>query len=166
MPSPIQILIVDDEIRYLETLAQRLDLRGFSVITAAGGHEALDRARGCEVDIALIDLQMPRMHGEELLGRLKEEHPLMEVVILTGHGSAASRDRCDEAGSYCYLDKPCETDQLVEVLRQAYEKRVLKRLDIERAELQRLLRASAGESSLHVILRMRELEEEILRRQG
>ena len=166
MATTIEILLVDDETRFLETLAGRLSLRGFNVFTATSGTEALEKARGSSLDLALVDLKMPGMDGEELLRKLKREHPLMEVVILTGHGSMRSRERCEDAGSYEYLQKPCETGELVAVLRAAFEKRMLRRLKICRDELVRLMDTTAGEASFQAILRLKDLEEELLRRKG
>ena len=104
MSTRIQILLVDDEVRFLQTLAERLTIRDFDVVTATNGFEALEKARGYTLDLAIVDLKMPGMDGEELLVKLKQEHPLVEVVILTGHGSAASMKRCEKVGSYSYLN--------------------------------------------------------------
>jgi len=166
MATTIEILLVDDEVRFLATLAERLSLRRFDVITATNGLEALEKARGANLDLALVDLKMPGMDGEELLGKLKQEHPLMEVVILTGHGSEESKARCEDAGSYEYLQKPCETEELVAVLRAAFEKRMMRRLEMRRDELERLMEVSVGETSFQAILRLKEIEEELLRRKG
>lgn len=162
MRGRIKILTVDDEVRFLEALAQSLSVRYFDVLTATNGYQALEMARGHCLDLALVDLKMPGMDGEELLARLKEEHPYVEVVILTGHGSADSEARCHEIGSYCYLQKPCKTHELVEVLREAFQKRVTRRLKIEREELATMIQGAAGESALKAILRLKEIEEELL----
>ena len=159
---PIQILVVDDEVRFLKTIAQRLSLRQFDVITATNGYDALDTARGRSLDLALVDLKMPGMDGEELLRKLKEEHPLMEVVILTGHGSTTSEQTCEEAGSYSYLHKPCETDALIAVLREAFEKRVMRRLKIARDKLDKLVEQSTRKSPLEVLRLLKDVEEEVL----
>ena len=165
MTTTIQILMVDDEVRFLNTLAGRLKIRNFEVVTATNGFDALEKARGYQLDIALIDLKMPGMDGEELLGRLKQEHPLMEVIVLTGHGSELSKKNCEEVGSYSYLHKPCETEDLVAVLRGAFEKRMMRRLNLERDELEFLIQRLVGESSFLAILQLKELEEKLLKRQ-
>jgi DNA-binding NtrC family response regulator len=162
---PIQILIVDDEVRFLRTISQRFSLRQFDVVTATNGYDALEVARDRNLDLALVDLKMPGMDGEELLRKLKAEHPLMEVVILTGHGSTASEKTCEEAGSYSYLHKPCETEELIAVLREAFEKRVMRRLEIERDRLETLIQQSTCKSSLEVIQRLKEIEEEVLKKE-
>lgn len=69
-----------------------------------------------------VDLKMPGMTGEKLLQALKEEHPLIEVIILTGHGTIDSAAQCTRDGAYSYLQKPCELDQILETLVAAYKK--------------------------------------------
>jgi len=128
MLDNIQLLIVDDEVRFLQTLKERLQLRGFDVTAVTNGTLAIEAARNTRFDLALLDLKMPGMNGEEVLRILKEEHPLMEVIILTGHGSVESAVDCTKAGSHSYLQKPCETEELLEMLKDAYHKRVQRKL--------------------------------------
>ncbi len=123
MAAKIRLIVVDDEVRFLRTLTQRLSLRDFDVTSATSGQEAVQKARSQQFDLALVDLKMPGMTGEELLQVLKKEHPFIEVVILTGHGSIESAVQCTSAGSYNYLQKPCETNELMEVLKNAFQSR-------------------------------------------
>ena len=166
MTQTIQILLVDDEVRFLNTLAERLQIRDFEVVTATNGFDALEKARGFQLDLALIDLKMPGMDGEALLKELKKEHPLVEVIILTGHGSERSKEACKAAGSFSYLQKPCETRELVAVLREAFERRMLRRLKMERRHLDLLIQRSVGESSFQAIIRLKEIEEKLLERRS
>lgn len=154
----IKLLIVDDEVRFLETLSQRLTMRDFDVTPASSGDEAVRLAREREFDLALVDLKMPGMTGEEVLMTLKKEHRLMEVVILTGHGSVASAVECLQQGSYRYLQKPCETDELMEVLKQAYRIRVQKKLKIDSAKLDGLLGVALGGTALEILRKLKELD--------
>ena len=158
MSDNIRLLIVDDEVRFLQTLKERLQMRGFDVTAATSGTQAVEAARGTRFDLVLLDLKMPGMDGEEVLRILKEEHPLMEVIILTGHGSIQSAVDCTRAGSYSYLQKPCETDELLEVLKDAYHKRVQRQLDLDKEKVDELLRIAIGESPLGILRRLRELE--------
>ena len=158
MDRKIRLLIVDDEERFLRTLARRLTLRDFEVATVTSGAEALEMAGRREFDLALVDLKMPGMAGDEVLNRLKEAHPLMEVIVLTGHGSVESAVSCTQAGSYGYLQKPCETEELLEVLRGAYQKLVQRRLDLSEERMARLTRGWAQESALGILRRLRDLE--------
>ena len=120
----INLLIVDDEEQFSEAMKKRLEVRGFNVLCVNRGDKAIEAARQQTVDIALVDLKMPGISGEETLEALKKEHEWMEVVILTGHGSIDSAVECTRSGAYSYLQKPCELDHLLEVLKDAYKKRV------------------------------------------
>jgi len=158
MSDNIKILIVDDEVRFLSTLKQRLELRGFDVVAVTNGSSAIEAARAASFDVALVDLKMPGLDGEEVLRVLRAEHPLLEVVILTGHGSIESAVSCTQAGSYNYLQKPCETDELLGVLKDAYRRRVQRRLGIEGREIERLLALAQSAGPLEVLRKLRELD--------
>jgi DNA-binding NtrC family response regulator len=159
MAEKIKLLIVDDEVRFLETLSKRLSIRDFDVTPVTNGTEALETARKQRFDLALVDLKMPGMTGEQLLEALKTEHPDIEVVILTGHGSIDSAVHCTQAGSYSYLQKPCETEELLSVLRDAYSKRVQRRLEIDAARMEEMLNMAVGESPLAVLRRLKEMDQ-------
>ena len=122
MAEKIKIMIVDDEERLLQTLAQRLRLRDFEVQTFNNGQDALAAARREEFDLALVDLKMPGLSGEQVLGLLKEEHPLLEVIILTGHGSVESGIQGMNLGAFDYAMKPIQISELQEKLSPISEK--------------------------------------------
>ncbi len=159
MPDKIKLMIVDDEERFLQTLSQRLRLRNFDVSPFNNGQDALNAAHGEDFDLALIDLKMPGMTGEQLLELLKKEHPLTEVVILTGHGSIASAVQCTQVGSYNYLQKPCETEELLEVLASAYQRHVQRKLRIDQEKMKSMLDLSLGESPLGILRKLKEIKE-------
>jgi DNA-binding NtrC family response regulator len=158
MADKIKLLVVDDEVRFLNTLTQRLSLRDFDVTPATSGQEAIDIAREREFDLALVDLKMPGIPGEQVLEVLKQEHPFIEVIILTGHGSVDSAVHCTQAGSYSYLQKPCETEQLLEVLKEAYQRRVERLFQNDQQKLEELQRIATGQSPLAILKRLKELE--------
>ena len=158
--SKIRLLVVDDEVRFLKTLTQRLSLRDFDVTPVTSGQEAIERARAQEYDLALVDLKMPGMSGEELLEKLKEQHPFVEVVILTGHASIDSAVQCTHAGSYSYLQKPCETDELLEVLKEAYKRRMERLLEHDQEKMAELQRIAVGESPMAILKRLKQLDAE------
>lgn len=160
MSKKIKLLIVDDEDRFLQTLSKRLSMRDFDVTAVSEGTKAIELAREERFDLALVDLKMPGMSGEQVLEALKQEHPDIEVVILTGHGSIDSAVRCTQGGSYSYLQKPCETDELLNVLREAYTKRVQRRLELDEARMEEMLAAAVNESPLAVLRRLKEIDEE------
>ena len=157
MSDEIRLLIVDDEVRFLQTLKKRLELRGFDVIAVADGKQAIRAALSTTFDLALVDLKMPGMDGEEVLKILKRGDPLIEVIILTGHGSVESAVDCTRAGSHSYLQKPCETDRLLMVLKDAYHKRIQRKLQLDKEKVDEMLDIATGESPLGVLRRLREL---------
>jgi len=158
MAEKIRLLIVDDEVRFLKTLASRLELRDFDVTTADNGKLALDLAQNQTFDLAILDLKMPGLSGEDVLEVLKKDHPFVEVVILTGHGSIDSAVQCTQAGSYRYLSKPCETDQLLQVLKDAYQRRVERKMKMDTERLEELMKSVEGESPLGILRKLREIE--------
>jgi len=114
-----RLLLVDDEVGYLEVLAKRLIHRGFSVTTASSGEEAIRALRKWEFDLAVVDLKMEDMDGIEVLKVLKKMDPALQVIILTGHGSErAARDGIVH-GAFDYLIKPIGLDPLIERIRAA-----------------------------------------------
>ena len=127
MPDPIRVLVVDDEEQFLKTVSKILERRGFAVTAVSTGEQALEAARKEAFPVALVDLKMPGMDGEQVLEALKREHPEMEVIILTGHGSIDSAIRSTELDVYSYLQKPAELDTLLYVIKGAYAQSVRKR---------------------------------------
>jgi len=78
----IRVLLVDDEEEFVETLAQRLEVREFDVTTALNGANALERLEDKEIDLVILDLQMPGEDGIAVLRKIKELKPLIEVIML------------------------------------------------------------------------------------
>ncbi len=158
MTDNIKLLVVDDEERFLQTLTKRLSMRGFDVTPVNRGADAVKVADQQSFDLALVDLKMPGMSGEEVLEAIKEKHPDMEVVILTGHGSIDSAVECTKLGSYTYLQKPCETEELLQVLKDAYHKRVQRKLQLNEDKVNEMLNLAQGESALGILRKLRDLE--------
>lgn len=159
MEMEIKLLIVDDETRFLQAIAQRLSKRGFDVRTAENGEEAIALARAEKFDIALLDLRMPGMDGGEVLRVLKEEHDFLEAIILTGHGSLESAVELTKLGAFSYLPKPYELDKLIEVLKEAYQTRLEKKFASDQARLKEIMDLAEGESALGILRRLRELDD-------
>ena len=119
-------LVVDDEVQFVETLVKRLDKRGVKVNSAHSGQEALDILAGSgatRTDVVILDVKMPGMDGLETLAAIKEEHPLIEVIMLTGHATVESAIEGMKHGAYDYLMKPCDLDLLMEKLSEAAAKK-------------------------------------------
>ena len=150
---------MDDEERFLKTLTQRLGLRDFDVTSASNGQTAIESAEQQQFDLALVDLKMPGMRGERVLELLKKKDPHIEVVILTGHGSIDSAVECTKLGCFGYLQKPCETEELLKVLKEAYQRRVQNKLKLDEEKMNQLLNVATGESPLGILRKLRDLEE-------
>ncbi len=154
----INLLIVDDEEQFLNSIKRRLEVRDFNVIAVNRGEKAIEAARENPIDIALVDLKMPGINGEETLKVLKQEHQWMEVVILTGHGSVESAVECTRRGAYEYLQKPCKLEELLDALKNAYQKRIMNKKDIDEIKMREILALSLGESSLRILRRLKEID--------
>jgi DNA-binding NtrC family response regulator len=154
----INLLVVDDEEQFLSSISRSLALRDFNVIAVNRGDLALEVARKHTIDIALVDLKMPGMDGQATLEALKKEHPWMEIVVLTGHGTIESAAACTRSGAYSYLQKPCEFDRLIEALIQAYKQRVMNKRKIEDEKMNQLLKISMGTGPKEILRRLREID--------
>lgn len=154
----INLLIVDDEVQFLESISKSLEVRDFSVIAVNRGEKAIEAARKNPVDIALVDLKMPGINGEETLKVLKAEHPWMEVVILTGHGTIDSAVECTRIGAYSYLQKPCDLNELLEALKNAYKKKVMNKKKIAEKKIDELLKISLSGSPRDILRRLKEID--------
>ncbi len=122
----LAVLIVDDEVTFTEALAKRLGKRGFRVATATSGQQALEvleEGGATRTDVVILDVKMPGMDGLETLAAIKERHPLVEVIMLTGHATVESAIEGMKRGAFDYLMKPCEMDILISKLTQAGQKK-------------------------------------------
>ena len=156
--NKINLLFVDDEERFLESMTRLLEARDFNVIAVNRGEKAIEAARNNPVDIALVDLKMPGIDGEETLRALKNEHQWMEIVILTGHGSIDSAVECTKDGAYSYLQKPCDLEDLLEALKNAYQKRVMNKNAIEEKRMNDMLKVSQSSSPRDILRRLKEID--------
>jgi two-component system, OmpR family, response regulator CpxR len=119
---PERVLLVDDERDFVMTLSERLEMRNMEPAIAHNGQEALDILQDEEPEVMVLDLKMPGIDGIEVLKKVKAEHPQIEVIILTGHGSEKDRDLCMELGAFAYLEKPVDIKELSKEMKTAYEK--------------------------------------------
>ena len=156
----INLLIVDDEEQFLNSIRRSLEVRDFNVVTVNRGDKAIEEARSHPFDIALVDLKMPGIDGEETLKALKKEHKAMEVVILTGHGTIDSAASCTRSGAYSYLQKPCELEQLLDTLVKAYKKKVMHTKKLEEQKMNAMLKISMTQSPREILKKLRELDGE------
>ena len=124
---PSKVLLVDDEREFVQTLSERLLIRDMGSAVAYDGESALEIIREDEPEVMILDLRMPGIDGIEVLRRVKQTNPDIEVIILTGHGSEADRETCISLGAFAYLQKPVDIDGLSETIKEANEKIRLKK---------------------------------------
>jgi two-component system response regulator CpxR len=119
---PSKVLLVDDEREFVQTLSERLLMREMGSVVAYDGESALSMVNEDEPEVMILDLKMPGIDGIEVLRRVKETRPEIEVIILTGHGSEADRETCMKLGAFAYLQKPADIELLSDTLKRANEK--------------------------------------------
>jgi len=118
------VLLVDDEVPFVETMVKRLGKRQLSVESAFSGQEALDLLdKGSGVEVVILDVKMPGMDGIQALREIKRRHPLVEVIMLTGHATVESAIDGMKLGAFDYLMKPCDMEQLVAKVREAAQRK-------------------------------------------
>ncbi len=120
--TPSKVLLVDDEPEFVETLSERLQMRDVGSAVAYNGEEALSVVENDEPEVMILDLKMPGIDGIEVLRRVKDKHPEVEVIILTGHGSKEDEKTCMDLGAFAYLRKPVDIELLTKTMDEAYEK--------------------------------------------
>jgi CheY-like chemotaxis protein len=115
-------LLVDDERDYVMTLSERLQLRDIESDVAYDGEQALSALDEDEPRVMVLDLRMPGMDGIEVLRRVKRDHPDVEVIIVTGHGSEKDEQMARELGAFDYLKKPVDINVLAATMERAQKK--------------------------------------------
>lgn len=118
------VLLVDDEVPFVETMTKRLTKRNLDITAAFSGDEALKRldAQG-NLEVVILDVKMPGMDGVETLKEIKKKHPLVEVIMLTGHATVESAIDGMRMGAFDYLMKPCDMDHLIGKVGEAAAKK-------------------------------------------
>ncbi len=123
--EPIRVLIVDDEIEFLETLVKRLKKRKLEVSGVTSGEAALERLEEAPVDIVVLDVKMQGMSGLDTLREIKKKHALLEVIMLTGHANMEVAIQGMDLGAFDYLMKPIEIDELMYKIQDACKRKRL-----------------------------------------
>lgn len=124
--STCSVLLVDDEAEFVDTLAKRLTRRGLTVRTANSGPQAIGIVQEVpDIDVMVLDVKMPGMDGIEVLQKVKELRPELEVVMLTAHANVEVALRGMELGAFDYLMKPVELDDLLYKIQDANQKKCL-----------------------------------------
>lgn len=119
----INLLIIDDEERFLTTTQKLLEKKGIHTHTAISGTAGYEILETNPVDVVVLDVKMPGMSGTGVLKRIKKDFPEIEVIMLTGHATVQSAVGGIKHGAFDYLMKPCDVDVLAEKIHAAYEKK-------------------------------------------
>ena len=129
-----RLLMIDDEEAFVAALGQRLTHRNITVLTAYSGEEGLKKLdENPNTDVVLLDVKMPGMGGIETLRRIRATHPLVEVIMLTGHATVETAIEGMRLGAFDYLKKPADIEILVQKVQQACRKRQEHQLKIVEA---------------------------------
>jgi DNA-binding NtrC family response regulator len=139
---PINILIIDDEKDFVEMLGLRLGDLGHNVRSALSGEEGLAALAEQEADVVILDIRMPGMDGITALREIRANHPLVETLLLTGHGTIDTAVTGLKSGAFDYLLKPTPFDELVEKLEAAMKRKLEQEERVRRAEAWALVRRS------------------------
>jgi DNA-binding NtrC family response regulator len=122
--SIANVLMVDDEVEFVETFSERLEMRGLEISKAFSGKEALKTLKKDKnVEVVILDVMMPEMDGIETLAAIKNEFPLVEVIMLSGQATVESAIEGLKRGAFDYLMKPCEIDQIIAKVSEAAAKK-------------------------------------------
>ncbi|WP_035242273.1 sigma-54-dependent transcriptional regulator [Desulfobacter vibrioformis] len=141
---PVKILIVDDEKDFVEMFSLRLTRQGEKVSVAYSGQEALDLLEKTQIDVVILDIRMPGMDGIETLKKIKATYPLVEVILLTGHGSTETAVEGMKEGAFDYLMKPADFEDISAKLSNAWKRKDDQEERIRKAEARLLLRRSGN----------------------
>ena len=124
MMVKMKMMLVDDEERFLQTTSKMLTRLGYDAVTASSGMECLQKLEQDLIHVVILDVKMPGLDGLETLKRIKQQFPMVEVIMLTGHATAESAVEGLKSGATDYLVKPTDIEALVAKAEAAYQKRV------------------------------------------
>ena len=155
----IKLLLVDDEVKFLESISKRLVLKNFDVTTAATGKEAITSAEKGLFDVAVVDFQMPGMDGAQVLKALKDKHKYLEIIMLTGHATVDSAVECTKLGAFKYLEKPYAFEKLVDSITEAYEARLKKKFEHNQKRIEEIQKLSISSSPLGLLRALARLDD-------
>jgi DNA-binding NtrC family response regulator len=134
------IMLIDDEVLFVETMAKRLASRSIETITAFSAEDGLEKLKENQnIDVIILDVKMPGMNGIEALKEIKKLSPLIEVILLTGHATIKSGIDGMKLGAYDFLTKPCDIEEIVNKVEEATKKKRTHDEKIKDAEQKKLL---------------------------
>jgi len=133
------VLLVDDEAPFVEALTRRLSKRELDITPAHDGLQALEKLGQSRMfEVVILDVKMPGMDGIETLRQIKTAHPLIEVIMLTGHATVESAIEGMKLGAFDYLMNPCDIDELVAKVEQAAARKQVQEEKITQARIKEI----------------------------
>ena len=130
------VLVVDDEEVLRNTMVEILTIGGFHVTGVSGGAAALGELEKHGYDLLISDVMMPKMNGMELVAKVHEKKPRLETIVVSGHGTEATKDKLDMMGVYGYLEKPVRAADLISIAEKAVKSNRLERIGCEKKDPQ------------------------------
>ena len=136
-----RLLVVDDELDFLETIVKRLEKRKLSAVGVPSGEAAVALVKEQSFDVIVLDIKMPGgMDGVEALREIKKIQPLAEVILLTGHASVETSIEGMKLGAFDYCLKPIKFELLLQKIGAAFEKKISHEKKIRDAKIKELVR--------------------------
>jgi len=120
-----EILIIDDDVDFAESMADLLELEGHQFAIAGDGPAAIALAQQRQFDLAFVDMKMPGMDGVETLRRLREVQQDLRIIVVTGHASPDQLDQAVTAGAFTLLEKPCPVENVIAAAQRATQPQVV-----------------------------------------
>jgi len=120
-----KVLLVDDEEDFLESMSERMRLRGMDVTTASSAKEALAVIESDFFDAVILDFQLPEMDGLAVLKKIKARHPESQIILLTGHASLERSVEAMKGGASDYLEKPADMEALAKKIKEAKTEKMM-----------------------------------------
>ncbi len=138
-----KVLLVDDEEDFLESLSKRLETRGLKVKGATKGEDAVQMVDEEDFDAIVLDLAMPGMDGLETLKKIREKHPEMEIIMLTGNASIKTSVEAMKLGAEDYLEKPFDINELLEKISEAKSKHIIVLQEKSKEKIENILKTKS-----------------------
>jgi DNA-binding NtrC family response regulator len=120
-----KVLLVDDEKDFLESMSERMRLRGMDVTTASSAKEALALIEIDVFDAVILDFQLPEMDGMAVLKKIKAKHPEAQIILLSGHASLERGVEAIKIGASDFLEKPADIEALSKKIKEAKAEKML-----------------------------------------
>ena len=138
--NSLNLLLVDDEEQFLTTAKKLMDKRGLNTFVCTNGFDALRILKERRIDVVLLDLKMPGIGGVDVLRKIKQNHPGVEVILLTGHASVESAVEGLKVGAFDYLLKPSTIPDILDKVKEAYDRKLAKEEKARKSKVDKIIR--------------------------